>query len=751
MLGINRTINYKNHYYNNIKQYNSAPNIVLERNDAANFSSPDFIFRNNGNVLHLITFKGLGDPEVPAIQMRVTGVTHHQRFNGNDKDIYINDLARGEWRDGQQMIGKHEILEKDEEKKGSGGGGQAGVLVKEQATKPTNPEKDTKEKEDKEDKDFTEKTKIIALYVVDHGIEHRVGRVPDKIAAHLLDLTGGQKGFRYELSNVVAGTTKGAETIGLRVNLIYDGGGTTKDRAREVFNQILDDPECADKVMRYQPETSPKDVLNRILNHEATKTDGGTESSRQMREAIENIVNEIAAPKNKRILLLGHCKPDGDTIGCVLALKNAIGMTHPEKEVDCSIDDKIPGLFRHKMPGIEDIKYPDNQAKIDYCKKTITELQNKEQTLHVQRKIDLLEAEIKEREDSTKKLDKNKTYDLVILMDVPTPNRFTDSFKQYITSARKVIYIDHHPLRANEWQEAKDTTGVDIKAIQENHLAWIATIVPAATQLVAIIADKLARKVQNDQADQSDERSKIRTEASRTGDDGIKNLIANPNFNQKQGFQEKLKAFVAGAVVGMWFDTGAFTRTANLLPEHIKSEDDKTVPVHKRPDYRPEGMAKWLMNLTAGTVTKKWLRDNINYDISDKIIYDFSDEEVHDTEVREGKDLKKGSSAREQMLRYTLDGKSLREDLSLGFVQVNYDQMNTVWAMAQRDDEETTLLDVQNAFKYSEAMGILRENPANHPKTHDDGTLHAKAKQDYEGKFDKDRIAVLICQDRKKG
>jgi hypothetical protein len=81
--------------------------------------------------------------------------------------------------------------------------------------------------------------------------------------------------------------------------------------------------------------------------------------------------------------------------------------------------------------------------------------------------------------------------------------------------------------------------------------------------------------------------------------------------------------------------------------------------------------------------------------------------------------------------------------------------MNDVWQAALEVEPETTLLDVQNAFKYSEAVSTFNSNPeltgnnANGKSNPND--LHNLAKQDYEGVYDKDRIAVLICQDKKEG
>jgi len=156
----------------------------------------------------------------------------------------------------------------------------------------------------------------------------------------------------------------------------------------------------------------------------------------------------------------------------------------------------------------------------------------------------------------------------------------------------------------------------------------------------------------------------------------------------------------------------------------------------------PEGESKYLMNMTDGAINKKWLREEINYDISDEKV-----------------DKLKGS-ARDLMLEYSLKGlkaypnsKLNTPDLGLGIVEVDYDKMYDVWHYARESEKkegkkpEITLLDVQNSFKINEITGTLRANPLKH-KPEDHGVK--KAAQ-YKSNYDADRIAILICQDKKAG
>ena len=117
------------------------------------------------------------------------------------------------------------------------------------------------------------------------------------------------------------------------------------------------------------------------------------------------------------------------------------------------------------------------------------------------------------------------------------------------------------------------------------------------------------------------------------------------------------------------------------------------------------------------------------------------------------------------MLDYSIKGKVIAEDsklgvLGLGIVQVDYDQMFDVWDLARKSEKankgkaETTFLDVQNGFKYGNVMNILRADPTKHPAERPNPKLskiEQEAMKDYKSNFDSNRIAILICQDKKAG
>ena len=680
---------------------------ISSYNKVISFSGHNFEFKQHRNVLHYISFTGLqSQQEQPvALQMRVTGVQANQS-NVVDTPQELKPKADNN----------------EENKKSSGAAGPVNFLA----------ESDWKDGQELQFSFKTEKGRkrsieTIVLKDKDHG---ELGRVPDEIFEDLKPFLKNKEyrgDFKFELSNIIAGMTKGAPTIGLRANLIYTGKDPDKRKiVQETFDEILKKPECKEKIMLYQQTTSPDEALKLILKHEEAKKAG---SAREMEQAISKIVEVIDDPKNKNFLFVGHCKLDGDTSGCVLGAESAVKLKYPDKNVDCAIDDKIPGLFRDNMPGInEKLKRPVNKERITAIEEQIEQIRSKPQDEKTRAEIEILQEEKQEVKNSKNKLEPKAPYDVVVMFDVPTPERFTGAFKKYLVDENgnpaknsrgedvKVIYIDHHPHRIQEWKDSKAKTGVDMEKIHKEGLAWIADAVPAATELVGILASKLIPDL---------------------------NKIGNGETTAEQVYPDKnrqnnLKSIVSSLVIGMSTDTGSFLRTANLLPE------DMLKPARQRPNFMPEGVSKWLMGLTnglTGNINKKWLRE-VAYDLDDRKI------------------PKLPLTARETMLNYSMKDKILTEDLSLGVVQVSYDEMFDVWNLARKSEilnkgkAKTTFLDVQNAFKGGNVMNILHSDPTKHQgkKTHYSLTETEKAAQeDYEGAYDHQRIAALICQDKKAG
>jgi len=654
---------------------NVRPNLRYEA-DSVSFSrkaeDKPIAVKREGNALHVAFTGKLQNPmetkateDAPAIQFRVRGVSKHQAgtegASATAEDDSVVQLAHSNWKEGDRLNCK--------EVKGRQG-------------------------------------KTLALIHPKFG---EVGQVPKEMAEVLMPVMKGKmQDYRFELSNVIAGTSKGAPTIGLRAALKYVGNDKKEaQKATDAFNGLLnsDDPKISKAVMVYQPAKTPQQVLERIFDVEGKEN--GLGRVKEIKDAISNISDEINNPENKKILILGHCKPDGDTLGSVIAMKTAIQAAFPDREIDCAVDDKIPGLFRDKMPGIEAVKRPYNPEKIATLEKNLEVLKSiNTDTSKEQQKV--LERDLAELKNPENLFDANplqgkekKKYDLVMTMDIPTPTRFSGAFKDYIEGSKKQIYIDHHPHRITEWQNAKEETGLDMNKIHKNGLALVCDAVPAATQLVTIVAEKAG--------------------------------LLGKMF-EKGG--EAAKNFVASVITGTSTDTGSFTRTANLLPHH------SALPVQQRPNFFPEGMSTWLTNKlseTDSSVDKKWLRENIAYDVPDKAL---SSNSV------DGK-----LSPRDKMLTYALEGRKMSPELGLGIIEVDYDQMYDVFNSSLQQDPDITLLDVQNGFKYSEALGALKSDPSEVSQKLAPGqkasTLTERATETYTGPYDADRIAILVIQDKK--
>ena len=193
---------YQNRVKNNQNKYVSVPN-VSEANPVAPIN-----ISTVGNATK-ISFKGkLKDPNYPSIQFKVRGVSHHQAgcdFIQN-KDRNVERLADSNWYDGKKL----------------------GWDI---AT-------------------FQEGTRIL---IIDPKYGE-IGRIPDEVAPYLIKLMReNEDDFTVELSNVVAGMTKGADTIGLRANLIYTGNNPkVKEKVQQTFDKLLN--------------SSQKDEVFKVIN-----------------------------------------------------------------------------------------------------------------------------------------------------------------------------------------------------------------------------------------------------------------------------------------------------------------------------------------------------------------------------------------------------------------------------------------------------------------------------------------------------
>lgn len=599
-----------------------------------------------GNLNHVLTEAGhVIKREVPAIQMKVSGVRKLQdnmlpEFIKNHSFFSVNKLADSNWKDGDPL--DFSIVED-------------GISTK------------------------------IKLYSTAFG---EIGRVPDTIAPKIINLLDANpEDYQFELSNVIAGNTPGVPTIGLRVNLLYKGENPKEPQ--EAFNAVLNNPEVSEMVFFYQKPKNADEVLEELYKN--IKKEYGLQGEKivlQMKKSIKEIVKCIE--NNDSFLIVGHNKPDGDCLGSIKGLGSFIKMLYPNKTVDYAVADEIPSLFR-QIPEFGGIKHP-------YSQEHVTKLEEK---LAGAIKDSADEATIKSLQESLKiakdpnlLLDSNKKYDSVILMDIPSPARFTSAFKKWITEAQDVLYIDHHPLDLVKWDAAKDSTGVDMNAIMKKNHAWVADKLAAAAQQSVVIASKLLHE---------------------------KNPLSSNNIVKTMNMKNKaLDDAVAGWNIGIWTDSSGFKRGANHTLNDITDKNGKPVPVQNQPNFFSEGMSKWLSSLTNDRINKKWLRDNLKFVLG----------------------------YRDKMIDYQISHRYSNPNLGFGYTTASYDEIQDVLEHAILENPATNRSAVVNEMKLSEVMNDLKSSRKIHGKPLN---LALRKIKEPEGMFDQNKIAVFISESERKG
>ena len=135
---------------------------------------------------------------------------------------------------------------------------------------------------------------------------------------------------------------------------------------------------------------------DKFRRSEQPRYDSSIHNSNSMQEAI-NLIES-----NKNILILTHKNPDGDAVGSVLGLSQALNSLG--KNAECFSKDIVPDVFKF-LPNIATIK---NKTNL-------------------------------------------KNYDLVILLDCALFSRTgLDNIKDIIDSFDNLLIIDHHPKGAEE-------------------------------------------------------------------------------------------------------------------------------------------------------------------------------------------------------------------------------------------------------------------------------------------------------------
>lgn len=649
-----------------------------EIKDTATFSTKnDKIIDINraGKALHVSftgQFKNPVVKEVPAVNFKLSGVMAHQKGTAGGRKDSIDDsvvqLANSNWKEGKEFDYSIDIVEN---------------------------EKDGK----------IYKNKVLSINDKEFG---KLGEVPSTLTnrfAKLIESNPAEKdNFKFELTNVNGGVNSAFPTVGVEVAFKYVGNNeAVRQQTKDLFTGLIDSDKktIASTVSIYEEPTSPKEVLERIFDIEGQKK--GLGRVRELKTAIDTIAKEINDPKNKNILVLGHCKPDGDTVGCVLGMQAAIKGAFPERNVDMAIDDEIPNNFA-KLPGVDNIKRPYNGFAVYQLEKNV-ELLKRSNSEAAKAQIEKLEKEAARLKDPSKTFDagaidgKAKKYDLVIMLDTPIPGRTSKNFKKYFETADKTIFIDHHPHRASEWAAESKKIGLDIEKVKKDNLFLVADTVPAATQIVTALADKagLLGKM-------------------------FKNSV------------DSAKQFVAGISAGTLTDTCRFDKVAS----HDSKDYEKAVS--QRPTYKPEGMTKWLYSELAkaggSDIDKQWMRLNLDY-------------ELPNVRVKNA-DGSYTMGARDLVLEKSVKNRIMDADLGVGMIAVSYDDMQEVFEEAKKQDSKVQFNDVYSAFKSSQALTSLKM-PGSVKENTEGMSAKALAYSTYKSPYDYDRLAVLITQNQKQG
>ncbi|MBR2525203.1 DHH family phosphoesterase [bacterium] len=601
-----------------------------------------------GKNLHVSFTGNFQNPVDTGIQFKISGVTRHQKGMAGAHAAATDDnlvkLAKSDWKDGKKL-----------------------------------------------DYTYNEMYKKITLTDPQFG---EIGTVPSSVAESFMNIINTDKdNFQFELSNVTGGVTSDFPIIAAKANLKYTGNDPkVRENAQNAFNALIDSKDA--NVSPYQPDFTPKQVLEKIFDVEGKRN--GLGEVRKIKDAVDTIVKEIKDPKNKNILILGHCSPDGDTVGCVIGMKAAIQGAYPDRVVDASIDDDIPNSFS-KVPGVEDIKRPYNAKAVNSVKKNIQMLERSTEPA-AQKQIETLNKELERLTDKSKLFDPNtvdgkdaKKYDLVIMLDTPTEGRSSRAFKPYFENAGKSIFIDHHPLKQAEWANSKANLGFDMNKTIQDKLALVVDSVPAATQIVTAVCEK----------------------AGMLGE-----MFKNSAENAKK--------FVAGIIAGTQTDTCGFKNQANYHPSEAR------LPQSQKANYYPEGMSNYLMHKLDGDIDKKWMRENLFYELPNQ-------------------PLTNNLGPKDAVLKMALRGREMYPEIGLGMMSVRYAVMDNILQEAKKQDENVQMTDVYNSFKNCEVMAALKTNPMFSRPNPNPVTDAEKAAETYRSPYDSDRVAVFMAQNQVEG
>ncbi|MDD3237884.1 MAG: DHH family phosphoesterase [Candidatus Gastranaerophilales bacterium] len=516
-----------------------------------------------------------------------------------------------------------------------------------------------------------------------------------------------------DFSITLYGTTPNTKKNAPNVLMDIEYKGENKPLVQQKLNTLL-----------YKNSITPEQVLHRILDYKKVLygDEIGTQKIKQTQKNIDTITQALENPKNQKILLIGHNKPDGDTIGSCFGLKGALDYMG-KNQVDVAIDDVCAGFLRNVVDSDEIKKSPHFLESLNdgISKKTST-LLAKPKSVDTYGEIFALNKVQKYYNENIKTLNPNEKYDLAVFLDVPSPSKVSPDIKEYAKNAKNIIYIDHHPFQKNEWQKEKAKGGVNIDKVKSNDLFLSEHKVPANTMLVTIIVDKLFPNLTQKFRD------------SYYADDVSKSD------------REAIKKISVPLVVGTITDTSGFRRGIN------KDIEDEKLPPEKKTSFAPAGLSDWLLNLTNGEVTRRSLRKSMRYDLPNKDNFYFPQDFVdfYNTEKANNDSLNTAIPDVDSLFKNTSDEKYVKiaedvannttvaKDIGLGIVKVHHNSMKKFLNEYDLDRPEINMRDIIGAYKYNPTMLALKYSSPD-PKLQVDP------------KYANDKITAMIREEEMEG
>lgn len=479
------------------------------------------------------------------------------------------------------------------------------------------------------------------------------------------------------------GTTPASKNNPANVLIDIEYVGDKKPVVQERLNTLL-----------YKNSVTPEQVLHRILDYKKVLhgDEIGTQKIQETQKTIDTIVSALNDPKNQKILLIGHNKPDGDTVGSCMGLKSALDYMG-KQQVDVAIDDVLAGFLRNVVDANEIKKSP------QFLKEMNSGIDNK--MAKMLGEADTVEeiselyslAKVKEfYNDNVKTLKPGEKYDLAIFLDVPTPTKVSPAIKEYAKNAKNIIYIDHHPFQKSEWAKEKINGGIDSDALKDKNMMLVEHKVPANTMLVTILVDKLLPGL-----------------TSKFRDSYYKDDISK----KEKDLIEKMSTSL---VVGTLTDTSGFRRNIN------KGVEDDALPPFKKTGFAPAGLSDWLLNLTNGTVTRRSIKKQMKYDLPNKANFYFPQDFVdfYNTEKASDEVLNTSLPSAEEIMAKNTDenyekiaadvaqNTSVFPDLGLGISKVHFDSMKKYLNKYNLNNPEINMRDIIGAYKYNPTTIALK-------------------------------------------